>query len=198
MTAKLGADWPFPLPSSSYSRTRSDPSPDRCPPAPAGLNIEHVKLFEKIPPRHLGLDALIAAGTLTLGLVGRFQIDTDIAEVFSRESDGLNLLLIALMTVPLVLRRVYPTPVFFVILGAWVADRTLDYPDTLASIGVAIAFYTIGAELSRRSSLRIGGISALFIVGWTGIGVLTLESVTRVSLITTMISTVTRALPRHE
>ncbi|TDI52359.1 MAG: histidine kinase, partial [Acidobacteria bacterium] len=157
-----------------------------------------MKLFEKIPPRHLGLDALIAAGTLTLGLVGRFQIDTDIAEVFSRESDGLNLLLIALMTVPLVLRRVYPTPVFFVILGAWVADRTLDYPDTLASIGVAIAFYTIGAELSRRSSLRIGGISALFIVGWTGIGVLTLESVTRVSLITTMISTVTPLLLGRE
>lgn len=168
---------------------------------PAGrsrLSIERVKLFEKIQPRQLGLDALIAAGTFTLGLLGRFQIDTDIAEVFSRESDALHLFLIALMTVPLVLRRVYPTAVFFLILAAWAAERSFDYPETLAGIGVVIAFYTIGAELSRRSSLRIGGVTALFILGFTGIGVVMLESVTGVSLITTMIITVTPLLLGRE
>jgi len=170
-------------------------------PMPAGrsrLSIEQVKLFEKIQPRQLGLDALIAAGILTLALVSRSQIDADVAAAFSREFDGLHLFLIILMTVPLVLRRVYPAPVFFVILAAWVVERTLDYPETPAGIGVAIAFYTIGAELSRRSSLRIGGITALFIVGWTGVGVLALESVTGVSLITTTISTVTPLLLGRE
>ncbi len=32
----------------------------------SGRSIERVKLFDKIAPRQLGFDALIAAGTLTL------------------------------------------------------------------------------------------------------------------------------------
>ncbi len=168
------------------------------PACPSRLSIEHVKLFEKITPRQLALDALIAVGILTFALVSRSRIDPDIAAAFSREFDGLHLLLIILMTVPLVLRRVYPATVFFVVLAAFVVDRSLDYPETPAAIGVAIAFYTIGAELSRRSSLRIGGITALFIVGWTGVGMVALESVTGVSLITTTISTITPLLLGRE
>ena len=161
-------------------------------------SIEQVKLFEKIAPRQLGFDALIAAGTFTLALVSRLAIDPDIAAAFSRESDGFQLFLIILMTVPLVLRRVYPAPVFFVILAAWVVERALDYPETLALTVLIIAFYTIGAELSRRSSLRIGGITALFILGGTAIGVATLETVTGISLVTTMIITVTPLLLGRE
>ena len=162
------------------------------------LSIEQVKLFEKLQPRQLGLDALIAAATLTLALVSRLAIPPDIAAAFSREFDGLQLFLIILMTVPLVLRRVYPTPVFFVILAAWVVERGLNYPETLAWTGLVIVFYTIGAELSRRSSLRIGGITALFILGGTGIGVATLETISGVSLVTTMIITVTPLLVGRE
>jgi len=162
------------------------------------LSIEQVKLFEKIQPRQLGLDALIAAGTLTLALVSRLVIHPDLAAAFSRESDWLQLFLIILMTVPLVLRRVYPTLVFFVILAAWFVERALDYPETLVWTGLVIAFYTIGAELSRSSSLRIGGITALFILGWTVIGVVTRELLTGVALITTMILTVTPLLVGRE
>jgi len=164
----------------------------------SGLSIESVKLFEKIQPRHLALDALIAAGTLTVGLIGRARIDAEVAAAFSRESDAFHILLIVLMTVPLALRRVYPTSVFFIILAAWVAERALDYPETLAVVAVAIAFYTIGAELPRRKSARIGGGTALFIVGFTTIGVLALESVTGASLITGVISTVTPLLLGRE
>ncbi len=164
----------------------------------SGLSIEHVKLFGKVPPRHLALDALIAAGLLTISLVGRLQIDAETAAIFSRQSDGLHVFLIVLMTVPLVLRRVYPTPVFFVILAAWVLDRTLDYPESPAAIAVAIVFYTIGAELHRKGSWRIGGISVILIVGWTGIGVLSLESVTAASLITTLVGTLTPLLLGRE
>jgi signal transduction histidine kinase len=102
------------------------------------------------------------------------------------------------MTAPLVLRRVYPTVVFFLILAAWFVERALDYPETLAWTGLVIAFYTIGAELSRRSSLRIGGITALFILGGTAIGVATLETISGVSLVTTMIITVTPLLVGRE
>jgi signal transduction histidine kinase len=163
-----------------------------------GRSIDQVKLFEKIQPRQLGLDALIAAATLTVALVSRLAIPQAIAAAFSREFDGLQLFLIILMTVPLVLRRVYPTPVFFVILAAWVVERALNYPETLAWTGLVIAFYTIGAELSRRSSLRIGGITALFILGGTGIGVATLETISGFSLVTTMIITVTPLLVGRE
>ncbi len=157
-----------------------------------------MKLFANIQPRQLGLDALIAAATLTLALVSRLAIPPDTAAAFSREFDGLQLFLIILMTVPLMLRRVYPTPVFFVILAAWVVERGLNYPETLAWTGLIIAFYAIGAELPRRSSLRIGGITALFILGWTGIGVATLETISGVSLVTTMIITVTPLLVGRE
>jgi signal transduction histidine kinase len=157
-----------------------------------------VKLFEKIQPRQLGLDALIAAATLTLALVSRLGMYPEFAAAFSREFDALQLFLIILMTVPLVLRRVYPTPVFFVILAAWVVERALNYPETLAWTGLVIAFYTIGAELPRRSSLRIGGITALFILGGTGLGVATLETISVASLVTTMIITVTPLLVGRE
>ena len=163
-----------------------------------GLSIDSVKLFEKIQPRHLALDALIAAGFLTVGLIGQARIDPEVAAFFSRESDAFNILLIVLMTVPLALRRVYPTSVFFIIVAAWVAERLLDYPETLAVVATAIAFYTIGAELPRRKSARIGGGTALFIVGFTTIGVLALESVTGASLITGVISTVTPLLLGRE
>ena len=114
----------------------------------------------------LVLDALIAVGVLTVSLVTLGRLDAEVAAAFSRESDAIQVLLVLLMTLPLALRRVYPTPVFFIILSAWVADRVLDYPETPAAIAVAIAFYTIGAELSRRKSLRIGGGAALFILGY--------------------------------
>ena len=146
----------------------------------------------------LVLDALIAVGVLTVSLVTLGRLDAEVAAAFSRESDAIQVLLVLLMTLPLALRRVYPTPVFFIILSAWVADRVLDYPETPAAIAVAIAFYTIGAELSRRKSLRIGGGAALFILGFTFVGVLTLESVGGASLITTVISTVTPLLLGRE
>lgn len=164
----------------------------------SGHSIDSVSLFEKIRPTQLALDALIAAGALTLSLIGSIQIDADVAAAFSRESDALHIVLIILMTVPLVLRRVYPIPVFFIVLTAWLLDRTLDFPETPAGVGVAIAFYTIGAELSRRSSLRIGGITLLFVFGWTVVGVLTLDSVPAASLITTVISTLTPLLLGRE
>ena len=39
---------------------------------------------------------------------------------------------------------------FAIVALAWIADRGLDYPETFAATGIAIVFYTIGAELDRR------------------------------------------------
>ncbi|MFC2153835.1 hypothetical protein ACFLQ7_04315, partial [Actinomycetota bacterium] len=121
-----------------------------------------VRFFEKARPVQLVLDALIAVGLLTASLVTLGRMDAEVAAAFSRESDVIQVFLILLMTLPLALRRVYPTPVFFIILSSWAAERVLDYPETPAAVAVAIAFYTIGAELSRRKSLQVGGGAALF------------------------------------
>ena len=151
----------------------------------------------RLAPRQWLFDILIASGLLALGLIGKVEIgETSIP--FVREPDFLHGVLVGLMTLPLALRRVYTVPVFAVVLLAWVVDRGLDYPGTPADIGVAVAFYTLGAMLDRRRSLRLGGASALLVVGWTALGAAVLESVTVIAVLTTLIFTVTPLLLGRE
>lgn len=153
--------------------------------------------FEKLDRRQLLFDTIVAATILTLGLVGRVDIE-GYDDIFLRESNWLHIVLIVLMSAPLALRRVFPTAVFGIVLGSWVVDRAFDYPESLATLGVVVVFYTIGAELPRRRSSYIGGLSALFVLFWTILGTIVLESVTAVSIATTTIATVTPLLIGRE
>lgn len=142
-------------------------------------------------------DLAVAFFFLVMGLVGTMEIG-DAPTQFSREEDVFHIVFIVLMTVPLALRRVYPLPVFAIVLLSWIADRGLDYPETPAAAGVAITFYTIGAELERRRSFRIGGTAAVAVVGWAGVGVVLLESVPLAALFTSLIATLTPLLLGRE
>jgi hypothetical protein len=133
----------------------------------SGHSIANVSALKKLQPRQLAFDVALALAVLVLGLMSRVDI-AGVNDVFVRQPDWLHTVLTVLMAVPLVLRRVYPTTVFGVVLGAWVIDRTLDYPEIVASVGVLIAFYTIGTELSRRRSFLIGGLTALFLLFGAG------------------------------
>ena len=158
-----------------------------------------MRAFEKLKRRHLWFDVVAAATILTLGLVGRVDVEgTGLSDVYLRDSDWLHIVLGVLMSAPLALRRVFPATVFGIVLGSWVVDRALDYPESLATFGVLVAFYTIGTELPRRRSFYIGGLSALFVLFWTTLGTITLESVTAVSIATTTIATVTPLLVGRE
>ncbi|MGD2059546.1 MAG: sensor histidine kinase [Acidimicrobiia bacterium] len=152
---------------------------------------------EKIEGRQILFDAVVAAVILALGLASRVDVE-GLNDIFLRESDWLHIVLVVLMSAPLALRRVYPTTVFAVILGSWVLDRAFDYPESLATVGVLVAFYTIGTELPRRRSFYIGGLSALFVLLWTILGTIVLESVAAVSIATTTIATVTPLLVGRE
>ena len=163
-----------------------------------GLNIWHVEPARRLTQRQWAFDALVVTAVLTVGVLGTVQIGDSADIGFLREQDAFHFTLVALMAVPLVFRRVYPVPVMAIVLASWVIDRGLDYPDTPAAAGVAIAFYTIGAELDRRQSLLIGGTSAFVVVGWTAVGTFYLESVTSVAVITTTISTLTPLLIGRE
>jgi signal transduction histidine kinase len=149
-----------------------------------------VKSVENFEGRGLLFDAVVAAIVLSLGLVSRVDVE-GLNDIFLRESDWLHIVLVVLMSAPLVLRRVYPTTVFGIVLGAWVVDRAFDYPESLATVGVIVAFYTIGSELPRRKSFYVGGLSTLFVLLWTILGTIVLESVTAVSIATTTIATLT-------
>jgi signal transduction histidine kinase len=158
-----------------------------------------VRAFEKLKRRHLWFDVVAAATILTVGLVGRVDVEgTGLSDVYLRDSDWLHIVLIVLMSAPLALRRVFPATVFGIALGSWVVDRALDYPESLATVGILVAFYTIGTELPRRRSFYIGGLSALFVLFWTTLGTIILESVTAVSIATTTIATVTPLLVGRE
>lgn len=158
-----------------------------------------MRAFEKLKRRHLWFDVVAAATILTVGLVGRVDVEgTGLSDVYLRDSDWLHIVLIVLMSAPLALRRVFPATVFGIALGSWVVDRALDYPESLATVGILVAFYTIGTELPRRRSFYIGGLSALFVLFWTTLGTIILESVTAVSIATTTIATVTPLLVGRE
>lgn len=158
-----------------------------------------MKPFEKLGKRQLLFDGLVALTILVLGLIGRVDVEgSGLSEVYSREADWLHTVFIVLVSAPLALRRIFPASVFGLVLGAWMIDRALDYPESLATVGVLVAFYTVGTELSRRRSFLIGGLSALFVLFWTTLGTIVLESVTAVSIATTTISTVTPLLVGRE
>jgi signal transduction histidine kinase len=157
-----------------------------------------VSSLKRLEPRQLAFDVAVALAVLALALMSRPLDIEGLNDVFVRDPDWLHTTLILLMAVPLVLRRVYPRAVFSIVLGAWVIDRTLDYPEIVASVGVIIAFYTIGTELSRRRSYLVGGLTAVFLLFWTALGAFLLESVTMVSIASTIIATATPLLVGRE
>ena len=128
-----------------------------------------------IPP--FVIDLFIALGLLWLGLENRSELDALVGEIYSRDSDGFNIFLIGLQTLPLAWRRRYPQTVLFVLLGAFAVDRVLDYPGTLAAAGMVLAFHTVGSELPRKRSTILGGSLVVIVVVFTAFGAATLESV---------------------
>lgn len=158
-----------------------------------------VSRFENLDRRQHLFDLLVAVAVLVLGLISQVDVEgTGLGEVYLRDADWFHTVLVVVMAAPLALRRVFPTAVFFVVLGAWVVDRALDYPESLATIGVLVVFYTVGTELSRRKSFVVGGLSAIFVLFWTTLGAIILESVTFVGIATTTIATVTPLLIGRE
>lgn len=158
-----------------------------------------MKAFEKLERRQFLFDVVVALVILALAPLTRVEIaDPAFSDLYLREADWFHALLIVLMSVPLAFRRTHPVSAFAVVLGSWVVDRAMDYPESMATLGPIIVFYTIGTELSRRRSFVIGGLSAVFVLFWTTFGAIILESVTVGSIATTSIATVTPLLIGRE
>ena len=95
------------------------------------------------------MDTTLAVALFATALVSLTALP-DIGTTISL--DGVGIALIAVQTLTLAWRRKYPVAVMIVVTGAYAIDRALDYPPSWAFFGIAIAIYTVGAELSARRS----------------------------------------------
>jgi signal transduction histidine kinase len=109
--------------------------------------------------------ALFATSLISLATLPEFG-DT-------RPLDAIGVGLIVAETLTLAWRRRYPVVVLGIVIGAFAFDRFLNYPSSWAFFGLAIAIYTIGAELSARRSAIVGGVAMAVVLAWTIMGALT-------------------------
>ncbi len=138
----------------------------------------------------LVVDSLFAVAVFVLGLTSQVEISDMAPEMFAREPDVWAKLLIAAQALPLALRRRYPRSITLVVLSAFVIDRALDYPSTLATAGLILAIHAVGSELDRDVSLRFGGVMVAFVTVYTFLGYLTVASVGIEDIGFTFLSTV--------
>lgn len=124
-------------------------------------------------------DAVIAVGLFVISLANLSDYaDTGLLDQFTRQTDGLGYVLLALQTLPLALRRRYPIAVAVVVVAAFMIDRGLDYPSTFAGAGTVVAIHAVGSELSPRRSAIVGMSLIGVVTAYTLIGVVVYESVT--------------------
>jgi signal transduction histidine kinase len=123
-------------------------------------------------------DSVVAIVLAVLAVVSLSNVSATDQAVYTREPDALAYLLVLAQTLPLALRRVYPMPVLVVVVVGFFFDRGLDYPSTIATVGFAFAFHSLGSQLPRRRSLLIGLPIVGFLTLFTISGVFFTDSVT--------------------
>ncbi len=122
-------------------------------------------------------DGLLAVSLLAVGLISLTEPSTLGSEVFTRDPDALNVVLVIVMTAPVVLRRRYPTVVLAIVALAWGVERFLDYPPTLGLWSIPLALHAVGSELPRERSTRIAALTVIVLVAFTALGAMTAPSV---------------------
>lgn len=124
------------------------------------------------------VDGAIGVGLFVLSITSlRDYEQLGVNEVFLRQMDPLGILLIALQTLPLVFRRRFPIAILAIVTAAWMLDRWLDYPGTMATIAPLFAIAAVGSELPPRRSALIGGSVIGLVSVYTLFGATYLESV---------------------
>lgn len=116
-----------------------------------GLTLVRVMRRLSLPAHPLATDAAIAIGLTALSLVIAAAGARDIGAV-----DGASLLLIVLQTMPLVVRRVWPVPVWIVTLSATAAHLLFSeaLPASVrATLGGLIALFSVSERYERRLSI---------------------------------------------
>ncbi len=123
-------------------------------------------------------DAVLGIGMFVLSLISLRDYEIPgVADIFTRGPSAFGILLIGLQTLPLIWRRRYPISVVLIVVLAWVVDRGLDYPSTIAGLGTLVAIHAVGSELTSRRSLVVGLSVVGAVTAYTAIGALIYPSV---------------------
>jgi signal transduction histidine kinase len=106
----------------------------------------------------VAVDGAIAVGLSALSLYALSAGATDLGP-----AGPLNVALLLLQTLPLVLRRRHPVAVMAVVVGAMALQVWLlpDGAHLNASLGILVAYFTIGDQLERRVSVPLAAVSCL-------------------------------------
>ncbi len=116
------------------------------------------------------MDALVAVGLFALA-VGSVIVWEGPADPAPKEPDFWAYVLIAGQTLPLVWRRRFPVWVLSFIIFVWFIDRGINYPASWAFFGLALAMYSVGAQLKPKRSLLVGGVVLDVVLLWTLAGI---------------------------
>ncbi len=122
-------------------------------------------------------DGAIAVLLASVSFIALANIPASDQELFTRTPDFWAYALALAQTLPLAFRRIRPVTVLAIVVAAFFFDRALDYPSSVASVGVPFAFHSLGSQLPRRRSLQIGIPFAAFLVAFTAMGVYYADSV---------------------
>ena len=130
-------------------------------------------------------DIVIAVGLMALSLLWEEDVSSDF-----RSIDGYGVLLIIVQTLPLAVRRRFPTSTIALIGVAFVIDRIANYPAGPATYGALLALHAVGSNLPARRARLVGWSVIGGLVLFTGLGaVATPETVTWVTVLFIAVST---------
>ena len=125
----------------------------------------------------LFFDVLVAVGLFIVALVSLFETDPAVDDALSQAPDAWNYLVVAVMTLPLVMRRRNPVAVLSVVSMAFIVDRLADYPLTLATWAIPMALHALGSEMDPERSRQLATAFVIGLVGFTALGAVTTDSV---------------------
>ncbi len=128
-------------------------------------------------PSPLFFDGILAAALLVVGLISLAEAGPGPSEDFTRGPDAWNVLLVAVMTAPVVLRRRFPAAVLAVVSLAWIATRVGGYPVSLGMWSIPLVLHAVGSEVDPARSRRIARIAVVALVAFTALGAATEETV---------------------
>jgi signal transduction histidine kinase len=123
-----------------------------------------MRLARQALPRSITIDAVAASALGAAAVVGALMEDLHPAAGVARRLDVPGALLIAGMTLPLAVRRLFPRAVAIVTVGCAVAAIVRGYPGAIGLLGALFALCSLAYTTTRGDTLVVGIPAGLALV----------------------------------
>lgn len=122
-------------------------------------------------------DGVLAVSLLAVALISLAEASSAPQADFTRPPDAVNVMLVAALTLPVVMRRRYPVVVLGIVSTAFVVDRLAGYPITLGIWSIPLTLHAVGSEIDPERSAGIATTAVTLLVGFTALGAITESNV---------------------